>query len=216
MPVDIAGRDLAPVLHDHGGGKGLAARGGAHVQHPGSRLHAGGQHRRPRGGVLDLEPSLLKGGHGLQTASAGEQPALRHPGMRLDLRPGIPQALLQLRRRTPHRVALDGGGDGLVVQAEVLFRFLLPQQLHEPPDQPLRVAVAQGQILDTVSRRYLRQGVLLPAQPPEDGVHHARGPLVLLSLYQLHALVHGGAVRHPVHEQYLIRAQTQHVPDEGL
>ena len=216
MAVDVTGNDLPPVLHEHRGGERLPSRCGAHVQHPVPGLHSRRQRSRPGGGVLDLEPALLKGGHGLQASPSGQQPAVRQPGVRRQGRLVRRQARGQLVRAAPQGIALYDGGRRLVIQPEVLLCLPVPKQLHQPPNQPLRVAVPQGQIPCPVPVGNLRQTLLLTAQPPEDGVDQAGGPLPLLPLHQLHALVHGGAIRNPVHIQNLVSPQPEHIPDKGL
>ena len=70
--VDIAGQDVSPVAHLHRHSEGLAARCGAHVQHPVAGRRSRGHSRQPRRGVLHRAAPLRKGGQPLQVARTGD------------------------------------------------------------------------------------------------------------------------------------------------
>ena len=143
--VDVAGQDVAAVGHVHGQGEGLAAGGGADIQHPGVLVRGGGHGHQPRRRVLHGAASLGEGGQLLQITCAGDGEAALQPRVGRDLRARCLQFLTEGGRGGLQGVGLYGGGHGLVVQRQKLLRFLTAQQLYEPLPQPAGVAVLQGQ-----------------------------------------------------------------------
>ncbi len=69
--VEVTGKNLSPVPHQHSRAKGLSARSGAHVDDPLSLFGRGNQAHQLRGGVLHEKPAMSKRLQRSQIAGGG-------------------------------------------------------------------------------------------------------------------------------------------------
>ena len=216
MRIDVAREDLAAVLHVDREGEGLAARGGAHVEHAAAHPRRGDKRDKPRRRVLHHEASLAEGGELFEIARPRHEEAPGKPRVRLHVQPRTPQLTLKMRSVRFQKIRLDARRHRLVVKAQVLLRLLRPQQLQKPPHEPARVAVAHGEVFLRRLMRQLRHVFAVCADAAQDGVHHARGlrPPVLPG--HLDGLADRRVLRHLIQKQDLVRAHAQDIADDRL
>ena len=214
--MEVAGEDLPLPPHGDGGGEGFAARGGADVQHPapGPQVHR--QHREASRRVLYIDGPVPEGRQPLQVPRAGEQQAVRQPGMLLHPDALVLQGPAGRAGGGTAGVHLSGHRGLAVAGGQERLRPLPAQQGQQPLHQPLGMAVADGEVARLVPVRDGGQRPPPPAQPPEDGVDQARRRSPARALRQLHRRMDGGAVRHPVQEQDLIGPDPQDVRQRRL
>ena len=216
MGVDITGQDLSPIVHIDSHGKGLAARSGTHVQYPILRPRLRRQHRQSCRSVLHHEMSRLKGGQTLQIAGTGHRKTSVQPGVTL-YRDVLPmQFPLQLLIADFQPIGLYRGWDDLVVALEKLLRLLPPDLIQKPLHQPLRMAVAHGEI---PRRRVLRKSGHIQPVGHKFSQHRVdqTGRLgAAVALDHLHRLIHRSPVGDLVHKQDLIGPDPQNIQNDRL
>ena len=211
MWVDVAGYHLPPAIHGDGGGKGLAAGGGAGVQHVHPLPGIGGQHRQLCGGILNVKEALPEGGQLLQAAGVGQQQAVGQPGVGRNLHPLRPEGIGHCFHRGFGGVHLGAGGRLPIVGGHQGGGLLPAQPAGKQVGQPPGMAVAHRRVL----RRL--QAVLLPHQGAEHPVDQTGGPGIFGALPgQIHRLTNGGVVGYPVKEKHLIGPKPQGIADRRL
>ena len=122
--VEVAGDDLPLVLHGKGGAEGLAARGGAEIQHLLPRLHAGDQGHQPGGGVLHQQFTLPEGGQCGQVSGSGQFQATGHPRVGGCFHAPAFQFLYQAFRVGFQGVDLYRQRRGIIIRRQECLRFL--------------------------------------------------------------------------------------------
>ena len=114
-------------------------------------------------------------------------------------------------------VHLHRHGRLAVVPAEQGLQFFPVQLLGPGLDQPLGVAVQQGEVGRPAAAIQSRKLVDVPGQVPQDAVDQASGAGILaVFLRQLHRFVHGGGDGNFGEEEHLVQPQTQAVSDLAL
>ena len=208
--MDVTGANAARSFHGHGGGKALAPRGGAAVQHPEALLQSGAPDAQTAGGVLDVKEALLKGGKLFKASGAAQHQALRHPAVRRRLHP-FPAELLQ--KGTPvgfQGVYLDDGFGGLIIGLQNPFQGAFGQSGFQKRYQLRRVAVA------VFIRRGLLQRSLGADSIAQNCVYQPVAARGSVFSRQGHGLIDGGTVGDLVHVVDLIQPHVENIPDRRV
>ena len=215
MGMDIAGDDLALILHVNGQREGLAAGCSTYVQHLGILCRCGDHRHQTGGSVLHHEAALREGRQTLQIAGGADLEAAGQPRMLFHRSACLTQLLFQRIRGRLEMVGLDGGGHHLIIQPQEALRFLRTQQVDQPFHQPLGMAVADGQIVrrSTGQRRHIHP---VSHKFPQHGVDHAGRLGAVGTAGHLHRLVHRSVMGDLIHKQDLVTADAQNVANDAL
>ena len=122
--VEVAGDDLSFVLHGKGGAEGLAAGGGAEIQHLLPRLHAGDQGHQPGGGVLHQQFTLPEGSQRGEIPGSGQFQTAGNPGVGGCCHAPAFQFLYQAFRIGFQGVDLYRQRRGIIIRRQECLRFL--------------------------------------------------------------------------------------------
>jgi len=210
VAVEVAGDQLAPILHGDGRGEALAAGGGAGVQHRHSGLQPRRQHGQVRAGVLDVKFPVFKILHRLEAARAGHAVAVRQPAVAADRELLVLELQEEVGAFGAERIALQDRLRRFIVGRQERLQRVLPERLLQKLYKGLWMAVSGGEI------PRLRQAALLAHDGAQNAVYKTGGARVGIFSGFVYRLVHGGRVGDLIQLCDLIDAKPENIQHHGL